>query len=332
MSLHPTGKRNNICQILNSLSLQISYSLESPGRSNERVEGEGAPGATLSGSLTVEAALVLSIFLFFWSALFSMFPAMQIHFQLRMAMEQTAEETAMLAYAFANPKQNPQQSPENHFRQNLQQNVSMGSEWRSALETLGQGGSAALYYYGRILSLVGSSRLNEAGIAGGCGGLSLAGSELPGEQPVVKIVLFYQQEIPFLPMIKIPISQQVCRRAWTGAELSEVEAGEAEDSTPVYITENGQVFHLSENCSHLLLSVQRVTAEEVGNYRNTDGGKYYPCERCMRGAAYGEVYITEDGDRYHSDRGCAGLKRSVTQTTRGETDLPPCSRCGQGGG
>lgn len=315
MSLHRTDNQSKSCHLC-SLSLQIYHSPESPDREKHKSDVGETPGATCRGSLTVEAALVLTLFLFFWIALLSLFPAMQLHITLRNAMEQTAAETAMLAYGLSMSEAD---------------RYAAGTEEASLMQSLADGVGANGYFYGRIVSLVGREYLNTDLIQGGSGGISLLGSCLPGEDPDVKLVLSYVLKIPFFPVIRIPVSQQVCQRAWTGAGEESSGAAAAGAATPVYVAENGSVYHISQSCTHLLLSVQQVELESVAGLRNEDGGKYYPCERCMQGEAHTVVYITAEGNRYHSDRHCAGIKRTVTETTLGATDLPPCSRCAQGG-
>lgn len=72
-----------------------------------------------------------------------------------------------------------------------------------------------------------------------------------------------------------------------------------------------------------------VSDTEVKALRNSSGGKYYPCEHCGGGAA-GGVYITDNGDRYHSTLACSGLKRTVYAVPVSEAaGKGVCSRCGR---
>lgn len=77
----------------------------------------------------------------------------------------------------------------------------------------------------------------------------------------------------------------------------------------VYVTEYESVYHTSESCTHLDLSVHRGTKTQVEQKRNEYGGKYHACERCGGDSAL--VYYTEKGDCYHSQVSCSGLKRTV---------------------
>lgn len=118
-------------------------------------------------------------------------------------------------------------------------------------------------------------------------------------------------------------------RVWTGYDVTKGGRDNAEgEEIYVYIAEHGTVYHMTEECSHLRLSIELVAKSEVGRLRNASGGKYSACEKCA-GAAAGAVYITREGDRYHNTINCSGLRRSVRCVPLSEVGgLPPCSRCG----
>ena len=119
----------------------------------------------------------------------------------------------------------------------------------------------------------------------------------------------YQVKIP-VPVFGIrPVK---CRetmkiKAWSGYEkegLSDM------GNDTVYVTENGLVYHKDYHCSYLDLSIRMTHMGTVSDLRNESGGRYYPCEHCMKGNA-GTIYITNFGDRYHSSLSCSGLKRTI---------------------
>lgn len=102
------------------------------------------------------------------------------------------------------------------------------------------------------------------------------------------------------------ITQSATCRAWIG--FTELKTEE----TYVYITPDGSVYHLYADCTHLSLSIQGVTLAFARSAKNEYGEKYRQCELC-EDPFQGMVYITSEGNCYHSKRSCSGLKRTVRQ-------------------
>ncbi len=124
----------------------------------------------------------------------------------------------------------------------------------------------------------------------------------------------------------IPVRGRV--RVWNGRSDGENEAASDTKEEYVYVTDNRSVYHTDSACSHLELSVHGVSESELVRKRNTKGSRYKPCEKCCRGGSGAYVYITDDGDRYHSSPECSGLKRTVKLVPASSvTDLCECQRC-----
>lgn len=116
-------------------------------------------------------------------------------------------------------------------------------------------------------------------------------------------------------------------RKWNGYDLKGSSDTDKEEEY-VYITENGSVYHRNRGCSHLNVSVRVVAAEDIGNDRNNNGEKYKPCEICG-GNGSGLVFVTPEGDRYHSKSDCSGLKRVIKIVKLSEVEgRAACSECG----
>ncbi|MBR5420496.1 MAG: hypothetical protein IK115_05040 [Lachnospiraceae bacterium] len=117
--------------------------------------------------------------------------------------------------------------------------------------------------------------------------------------------------------------------AWTGYQLGSGAGGGGDSGERmVYITETGTVYHLTRSCTHLKLSITAVSREALATARNGGGGRYRPCEICGGGNG-GTVFITNEGDRYHSSLGCSGLKRTIYEIPISQVGgRRCCSRCG----
>ena len=139
---------------------------------------------------------------------------------------------------------------------------------------------------------------------------------------------------PIGGLIPLPAKWQYNKvrvHAWTGADRGNGNSEEnKKPENMVYVTVSGSVYHKKLNCSHLNLSVTKVSGGNVSSKRNENGEKYHACESCSRGQAPGStVYITKSGKRYHNDKNCSGLKRSVRLVKESEAgNLHACKRCG----
>lgn len=277
---------------------------------NQRVHIEfnigGLPGASSSscvkkGSLTVEAACVLPLFLYSMIAALYFLVAIQAELSVATELGETACELAVRAYSI---------------------------EEGSGLEAVKEGLSVA-YIKGRIAEKLRKDKDGLSVIKGGAGGVSLLGSSFL-ENEMIQLKASYRVRIPIpIPGLgEFSVLQKGSVRAWTGRTGTMEDSQEGEEGTQVYITAAGRVYHLDETCTHIRLSVKSVGKERLSGLRNRDGGRYYPCESCADTTGY-VVFITETGDRYHSTLSCRGLKRAVTKVPLSQLEgWRACSRCG----
>ena len=114
-------------------------------------------------------------------------------------------------------------------------------------------------------------------------------------------------------------------RAWTGYD---VEAVHAEEEDMVFITEYGEVYHLTKSCSYLKLSIRAVDKDIVEELRNADGACFYSCEECGKQCT-NTVFVTSYGNRYHATLQCSGLKRKIQEIPLSKVgNRSACKKCG----
>lgn len=246
------------------------------------------------GSLTVETACVLPIFLCGILAFLYFFQAVTMAGKVAEALQDAGKQIAVYAYV---------------------KEQALGEEKTSA---------------SKIVSLVyAESRINRA-LGADAPAVSLMHSSILKRDEMIDLVAEYKfrWKMPFFSLSDFPILQRARVRAWTGsirAGGGEKEDGETEER--VYVTANGKVYHRSRDCTHIRLSVRQEDKDRVSGLRNADGGKYHPCEKC--GGSSSQVYITDTGDRYHSSAACSGLKREVIEVPLSQVEgWKACSRCG----
>lgn len=262
-----------------------------------------SPLPSFRGSITAETAIVLPLFLFFCIQIISIISLFQLHSTVQAALHEEASQLAIQAYALER----------------------LGTDAESMAVRLAEDA----YLRGRVIERAGEAYLDRSMIEGGGSGIHALYQGAEDGQDTVDAVFFYR----VAPVIRIlgfsgfTIRNRCCMKAWTGYALSE-NASEGDGSEElVYITETGGVYHKSRSCTHLSLSVRTAGWETVGGLRNEDGAKYYPCEKCGANAK-DTVFLTDQGNRYHTSLACSGLKRTVYTVPISQAGgRGPCSRC-----
>lgn len=303
MSLRGSEAKEDKClKIKNkNLSLRISKDLSNamkirtPLLNLSRRTAETS--ASASGIITVEAALALSAFIIFFAGFLSIFGVLDNQIKIRYAAEQTAEEMALavpITETFGDDESILQELPLSYL-----------------------GGYALLQ---KNMPEETSDEIN--------GFLLLSDCFADGD---VVLNIEYQDKLLFVPkaFTNQLLKQRVVRRAWTGRSLSPEGEEAGAGDIYVYITDNASVYHTTTACSHLSLSIEKVSFAGLASKRNKNGGKYYACERCCGEIIPETVYITENGVRYHSDINCGGLTRNIKRVKLSSIFLPPCQRCGK---
>lgn len=250
------------------------------------------------GSFTVEAAFIVPIFFFSLLALLFLFKIMLMQMQLQTGMTEAAKELSQLAYINS--------CKEEVKVKEITNSLLLEGERLAKSFVLEAEVSRYFSYekeYNNVLK----------------NGILYMGSLPLNEEQCIDLVARYTVTIP-VPLFHIaefPVIQRVKIRAFTGtdqlikSEREEIENNE-EDNQYVYVTETGTVYHVLLECSSLNLKISECSLAEVKNRRNSSGSKYKACEKCCKKAGnIALVYIGEDGDAYHINQECSGLKRTI---------------------
>lgn len=244
----------------------------------------------LKGSITVEAAMAVPIFFFAVICLIYMFEIMAVKVSVRSGLSYAGKIVMQESYPLAV--------------------ITPGSIEED------------------VVNAIGAERLERSIVVGGSTGIDCSSSSMSLRTGIGKLVAEYQIRIP-VPMFYtegITCRESIRVKAWTGYEKSFLGTG---DDETVYITENGLVYHKDYHCTYLDLSIHMVSAENVEDLRNSDGGKYYACWICGGGSS-SQVYITDSGNKYHGSLSCSGLKRTVYAVPLSEVvGKGACIRCGR---
>lgn len=268
---------------------------------------ENCSGRTtkLQAGMTVEAAFVLPLFLFFFLNLMSSIEMIRLHGQLELALWENGRQMAAGVYAVHN----------------------LAEKERTGAAEAGVTLLTDLAVREGIVRYVGADYLNESPLRYGVNGLNFLESSFLKENDCIDIKLTYQVS----PWISVPgfrsfrMAGRYFSRAWTGYGLPEG----AEEEDCVYVTEYGEVYHETIDCSYLSRNIRAVSLAEVFVSRNNAGEKYTRCGLCGDNKPGKEVYITPEGSCYHFSIQCPSLKRVIYKLERREAQKKyrPCSRC-----
>lgn len=263
----------------------------------------------LKASATLEAAIVIPLYVYSVLAVMYVIRLLNVYTDVDMAAYNTVRELSRYSYEY------------NEKNQLGLLNVKLYSAF---MKNIGEG-------YGE-----------KAYIKGGNAGFTLAASKVCGENSRITLEVEYDVKNPFdiFDLGVIHVSQAVTTEGWLGADYSGTwgdisENGDKADkdkSDKVYVTTWGTVYHTDKSCSVLNPTIEQILYSEIEHRRNESGAKYYMCEFCAKqadDAGVNGIYITEYGDRYHYDRNCQGLKRTITEIDIKDVgNMSACKKCG----
>lgn len=258
------------------------------------------------GSMTLEAALALPLFLF--AVLNILFAVNIIGTQSRVnaALHQTGNKMAFAGYAC-------------HGAGDKLPDKLVGV-------ALTEG-----YARGQVVDYVGRSYLEKSCVVGGAGGISFVGSSVMGEGDIIDLRLSYRVR-PLINLMGFKgffVCQRYYGKAWTGYDAAGSVSDVNREDPMVYITKTGTVYHLDRNCTYLNPRVEAVSVDGAEHRRNASGSRYGSCGSCSSSATGREVYITYYGNHYHENLNCPGLKRTIYTVPLSEADARGrCSKCG----
>lgn len=280
----------------------------------------------ISASITIEAALVVPIFILAVYTFLHFFCILQVQEDLHYAASQTCETVS----SYGGMLEDLLEEEDEIDKQNLLENMKEGVIDAAILQTM---------VYARLEH----SKLADSCIRFGLLGVGFLGSSLSDSEDCITVVMSYYIKIPIagFEWMSFPVTQRVSMRNFSGHYVAsrltkqegEEEEGEEAEDPIVYITKNGSVYHRSSTCTYIRRNIASVLYSEIETKRNESGAKYYPCESCCKNAMQNPtaiVYITAYGTRYHSSSSCNQIERTVIEKRLSEVQgMRPCSKCGK---
>lgn len=319
----------HVTQLMNIIPKKIfKRSLQAQKESWQQKRKRALRFASCTGSVTVETALVLPVFLCVLCGLMLLGSLLLTEARIQYALARTADVYAA-QYAVERLADNQGGSGSS--------STGSGSGSPSASQT----GSASLSEKVRGLadgllqkaglqavfhSVYEETSMDEICIRGGRAGIRLSVSSQGEEDATVKVSASYRLKIgiPFVGEYSFARQAQSMQRVFCGyVEHGDGKTG-ADSQGVVYVAEHGSVYHTSLSCTHIC---RRISGSSVD--RILSGKKYQACDKCIHeGERPSVLYVTPYGEKYHSSLSCSGLKRTVKAIPKEEAEgMRMCSRC-----
>lgn len=279
---------------LNSFFKKMMFCRRVPFAPKEKRNGIG-------GSMTVEASFAVPLFIFCMINLLYGIQVIETSSRITAALHETGNELCSYGYAYEN-----------------------------AIGGIPAGVGSLVYASSSIAQNLRGATACKTGIKGGISGLTYLGSSVMAEGGIVKLSVTYSLKYPVNMSIRsYRLGTSYYGHAWVGYDYSSGISDLSDEDPVVYITPTGSVYHIDIDCSHLNPSTTSVNRNSVETLRSKDGSKYYACEICGSGSGIGNVYITDYGDRYHSNLYCSGIKRNIQAIHLSEVGgRRACMTCG----
>lgn len=283
------------------------------------------------GSMTVEATIVLPIFLFFFLALMSLLDMIRLQGNISIALWNTGRELAIYSGTHSEAFKNIPPTGHHQGEQGQEETGNSGKKgdnndlFEDVLVGYG-------YVKQQLVHYLGKDYLEDSPLKRGASSLQFIESDIFTAGGDIDLVVTYEVS----PLVSIPgfwrfrMANRYYGHSWGGYGGTAVGIQQDEEEVLVYVTKNSEVYHLTSSCSNLLLKIRATTPILLDQERNNGGSKYKACEYCGKGKMPSEIYVSSEGDKYHYSKDCQGLKRtySVVPLSEVEMDHRPCSRCG----
>ena len=256
--------------------------------------------AKVKGSMTVEAALGFTLFLFFMALMAAPLSVMDTRRQVQAGLEAEGERIAQYAYAAAD------------------------------FAEIGELGLLTDLSREAVCRTV-ENRVKTAEGTGRAVDFSAAKSRILEDGETIDLIVDYAIRLPFPVFFldEIPQQARCIRRAWTGKDgLGAEGSGRGdEENEIVYMGKDGSRYHRSRTCHYLYNDLRAVSAAEVKDLRSQSGNRYRPCAVC--GGLGGTVaYVMPSGESYHFRKDCSSIAAYVRAVPLKSVEhLGACSYC-----
>lgn len=284
------------------------------------LEGEYQSTLVLNGSITLESALVLPVFMIVIMGFVNFMGVLNYQNIMQNSVIQAAKSIGRYTYVI------------NRIG-DITESGQVDSDLQMDNDILISGINIG-YAWKEILTEEVKSYAKKVNVYGGYAGISIIDSKInKNDEGINDIKVNYRISMDFLggAFHSLRLSNRCYFRSWTGVSIVKKNTGDKINQT-VYITRTGDVYHLTDTCTYIKIAVAKVKYSEISNLRNETGAKYRVCTKCADKQLEDDdiIFITASGTKYHCDSKCSKIKRDVIPVDISQTgNRKLCNRCGK---
>ncbi len=266
-----------------------------------------------AASLTLEAALALSLFVFAVVCMILPMQIMNTERKIQAALEAVGEDYSRYAYL------------QEMLEKGAAADIPGAGEFAKSFCSYLAPGAAEGYAQLMVMQHLDTNAVKH---------VRMLRSAILEDGETFDLILDYEVQMPFpvLGIGRIGRTARCRRRAWIGTPGKDGGIGGDEtdlDDEVVYVGKYSTRYHKNRSCHYLDNNLVPVAYEQVAGMRNESGGKYYGCRVCGRNAGAGStVYIMPSGTSYHTTKNCTAINAYVRAVRLSEVvHLGACSYC-----
>lgn len=273
-----------------------------------KITGQMLRRCRSKASITVEAAWILPLFIFFSVTL--MFPIEMINEsrKVQTLLESACQQASQYAVLFVDGENYGEIEGLKRYKEEFSSAAAVGA-----------------FVEAKVRQGLKNTRIK---------GISFLKSNILEDGETLDFIAEYKISLPFsiFGMAEVTMTSRSRRRIWIGD--SKEENGEhgthwEGEERLVYIGRESSRYHTDRYCHYLYNDLKPVSFDDAEKLRNSDGKRYRCCQVCGEKAkSRGIAYILPSGEAYHGSRYCSSLAAYVKAVPLDQvSSLGPCSYC-----
>lgn len=269
----------------------------------------------MAASMTVEAAFVLPLFVFFSVALLMPIKWLDTQRKVQTVTERCCEKLSLYTYVIESGSQSL-------MDKNALEQIGLDEEEMKSAAVAASDFAAGLWLKGQVKEYADQVQIKT--------------SKVMGDQEEIYLDICYRESIPFFDILPDGVVMNIAakRRCWIGfdGKLREAESGTKQtdvDKDMVYVGASMGRYHLYRDCHYISNDYQEVLWNGGQSIRNSYGILLQACGYCAKEVNFGDtVYITQYGEHYHGRQDCEAMNAYVRKVPLEEVEyLGCCSYC-----